>query len=154
MDYKHWGVNIFWSVGGVKKIYKKGCFIVGVSNGLLIRRPVWKQMPLHQLSSVFTTTTPVPYTCTPSHTQEMSVGCHIWTRTFRCTPPSTLLYVCCCCSGKLAASPDFVLPMHFTCYSVQWHLRKLRSSNRQFLLNDSTGVEQWPRIWANFDYFP
>ena len=44
--------------------------------------------------------------------------------------------------------PDFAYPMHFICYSLQWHLRKHTSNNWQFLLNDSTGDEQ-PRIWAH-----
>ena len=44
------------------------------------------------------------------------------------------------------ASPNFVYPMYFTRYSVQWRLRKFTLSNLQFLLNNSTENEQQPRI--------
>ena len=37
------------------------------------------------------------------------------------------------------ADSNFVQPMHFTCYFLQWHLRTFTSNNLKNLLNDSTG---------------
>ena len=52
------------------------------------------------------------------------------------------------------ACPNSVYAMHFTNCSLQWHLRKLRSSKYQCMLYDSTYIEQWPRIQAHFKYYP
>ena len=62
-----------------------------------------------------------------------------------CTHHFTLHYVC---SSKLVL-PDFVYPMHFTHYSLQWHLLNFKMKYSWFLLNDSKCNEQWPRIQAH-----
>ena len=55
------------------------------------------------------------------------------------------------------ADPDFVYPMHFTRYSLQWRLLNFKMKYSRLLLNDSTGGstgdEQQPRIWARFEYY-
>ena len=80
--------------------------------------------------------TPFP---TPSHTRS-DVGycyCHGISRVSESFPgmphPSTLPYVCCSC--KLLAGPD-AYPMHFTRYSLQWHLRNFKTKCSRLLLND------------------
>ena len=50
------------------------------------------------------------------------------------------------------AGPDVVYSMHFAHYLLQWGPRKLRFSNLQVLLNDSTGDEKRPRIQTHSEY--
>ena len=50
------------------------------------------------------------------------------------------------------AGSDFVYSMHFTHYSVQWHLTKFKMKYIRFLLNDSTCEEQWPSKQAHFKF--
>ena len=109
---------------------------------------VYRQTPVHHLSLVSiphphslhidACTPPQPFLHTPSH-NEMSVA---------------LLQVECIMVAVLClAGPDFVYPIHFTRCYLQRHLQNQKAKYRRFLLNDSTGDEQCPRIQARFEYY-
>ena len=126
--------------------YKKSTKLICVNDTL--HNSVWRQST-HRLY-----TTSAPHR-DPHTTQEMSVEL-LWAVSERFpgvpTPPHFAVHLQQQQTGL--AGPDFIYPVQFTCYSLQWRLRNLGSSNFHVLLNDSKGDEQQPRIQACFEYYP